>query len=158
MRLTFAALSMLALLPAGVSAQRALPPVRTIAFETSPCFGACPVYRVTVNRHGLSTFTGIRFTRVVGRRAFRVTPAQFAAFERQLAPLRPAGERIMRDQDQCASIATDMPSVDVVWQAGRATSHLNYYFGCDMEKNRDLATRLRKVSALLPIASLIGKH
>ena len=65
-------------------------PVETIVFETGPCFGACPVYRVTVNSDGSGTFEGRRFTAVDRHARLPVTPAQYRAFARQLAPLRPA--------------------------------------------------------------------
>ena len=69
--------------------------VESIAYETGPCFGACPVYRLTVNRDGSGLFVGRRFTAVTGERRFSVTPAQYRAFVRQLEPLRPAsGERL----------------------------------------------------------------
>ena len=65
-------------------------PVETITFETGPCFGACPVYRLVLNSDGGGTFEGRRFTGVAGMRPIRVTPAQYRAFAAELAPLRPA--------------------------------------------------------------------
>ncbi|HEY0326511.1 MAG TPA: DUF6438 domain-containing protein, partial [Allosphingosinicella sp.] len=40
----------------------------SISYETGPCFGACPVYRVTVSPDGTGTVEGRRVTAVTGER------------------------------------------------------------------------------------------
>ena len=133
--------------------------VESITFETGPCFGACPVYRVTVNRDGSGVFEGRRFTAVTGERRFIATPEQFQAFARQLAPLRPEqGERRYAGE-ACTEFATDLPSADVTWRAGDGQEqHLHFYYGCDMERNQAIAERLNAAPGLLPIADLIGRR
>ena len=86
---------------------------QSISYETGPCFGACPVFRVTVNSDGSGTFEGRRFTAVTGERGFRVTPAQYRAFADQLAPLRPASGTMRYAGEACEMTATDMPSAEV---------------------------------------------
>jgi hypothetical protein len=55
-------------------------------------------------------------------------------------------------------MATDLPSADVRWRsADGAEQHLYFYFGCDMERNRAIADRLRVAPDLLPIGELIGR-
>src|ERR1044072_6585626 len=89
-------------------------PAETVTFETGPCFGACPVYRLTVSSNGVGTFEGRRYTAVTGIRAFRVTPAQYRAFVRTLAPRRPARDAVRYSgPPRCAMMATDMPSAEV---------------------------------------------
>jgi len=129
--------------------------VRIISYETGPCFGACPIYRVTVNEDGSGLFEGRRFTAVTGARRFTVTHAQFRAFAAQLAPDRPAeGERRFSGPPLCARMATDMPSVEIVWQ-GRGEQRLYVNYGCDMERNRAMFDRLRAAPGLLPIGDFI---
>ncbi len=130
-------------------------PAETIVFETGPCFGACPVYRVTVNSGGDGTFEGRRFTAVAGSRPFRATPAQFRAFARQLAPLRPAAGAVRYSGEACRSMATDLPSAEVTWRSRRGTQSLYFYYGCDMERNRAIAERLDAAPGLLPIGDFI---
>jgi hypothetical protein len=143
----------LAAAPAPVAAAR---PVESISFETGPCFGACPVYKVTVRSDGSGVFEGRRFTSVTGTRRFRVTPARYRAFAAHLASLRPARGSRRLEGDACRSTATDLPSAEVVWsRPGAAAQSLYFYFGCDMERNRALALRLRTAPQLLPIALLI---
>ncbi|HYN45677.1 MAG TPA: DUF6438 domain-containing protein [Allosphingosinicella sp.] len=131
--------------------------IQSLTFETGPCFGACPVYRVTVNVDGTGTFEGRRFTAVTGLRSFRVTPQQFRAFERHLAPLRPLEGIVRYAGEACASMATDMPSAEVTWlRLGEAEQQLYFYYGCDMERNRGIAERLSAAPGLLPIGDYIA--
>lgn len=138
-----------------VAAQRVQP--ETIAYETSACFGACPVYRVVVSADGRGMFEGRRFTAAKGVRQFRVSPAEYAEFRRRLIADRPVGEIILEGPKACEMFATDMPTVDVKWFGGtRRPSHLRYYLGCDMEKHRRLARALASAPAALPIGGFIG--
>jgi hypothetical protein len=131
----------------------------SISYETGPCFGACPVYRVTVNADGTGTFEGRRFTAVTGERRFALTPGQFRAFAAQLAPIRPAsGDLRYSGPPLCRSMATDLPSAEVTWRSGAGEQRLYFYYGCDMQRNRALAERLTAAPGLLPIGDLIGHH
>lgn len=133
--------------------------IQSLVFETGPCFGACPVYRVTVDADGSGIFEGRRFTAVTGERRFRVTPGQFRALARHLGPLRPFEGIVRYSGESCASMATDMPSAEVTWRTlGEAEQQLYFYYGCDMEANRAIAERLNAVPGLLPIGDLIGRH
>jgi len=131
-------------------------PVESISYETGPCFGACPVFRVTVNSDGSGTFEGRRYTAVTGERGFRATPEQFRAFAAQLAPLRPASGTMRYTGEACEMTATDMPSAEVTWRSGASEQQLYFYYGCDMEKNRAIAQRLNDARDLLPIGDLLG--
>ena len=133
------------------------PAGETISYETGPCFGACPVYKVTVGPDGTGTFEGRRFTAVTGSSSFRLTPAQFRAFAAQLAPVRPARGTVRYSGEACRMMATDLPSAEVVWSGSGGERRLYFYFGCDMERNRALAARLRAAPRLLPIAEMIGR-
>jgi hypothetical protein len=129
-----------------------------ISLETRPCFGACPVFKVTVSPDGSGTFEGRRFTAVTGERRFRITPAQYRAFADHLAPLRPAEGSVRLSGEACRQMATDLPSTEVTWfsQIGNSQSYY-FYFGCDMEANRAIADRLRSAPSLLPISDMVGR-
>lgn len=131
----------------------------SIVYETGPCFGACPVYRVTVGSDGRGLFEGMRFTPTTGESRFTISPEQYRAFARHLAPLRPAqGDRSYAGE-ACERTATDLPSADVTWRtSGGEAQHLHFYFGCDMERNRAIAERLRTAPDLLPIEALISRR
>lgn len=130
----------------------------SISYETGPCFGACPVFRVSVSPDGSGVFEGRQHTAVRGERAFRITPAQYRAFAAHLAPLRPAEGSVRLSGEACRQMATDLPSAEVTWfsQIGNSQSYY-FYFGCDMERNAAIAERLRSAPALLPIRELVGR-
>lgn len=156
------------LLALAVSAQPAVPVdarsgrgTASISYETSPCFGTCPVYRVTVNADGRGVFEGLHHTRVSGRRNFRVTPAQYRAFVDRLAPIRPAAGTIdYRDSSMCERMATDHASVTVRWRDVRRgdVQELDFNYGCHDARYADMATRLRDAPRLLPLRALVGSR
>lgn len=133
-------------------------PIRSITYETGPCFGRCPVYSVTVYSNGRATFTGRRFTAVEGTREFRLPAGTYQRFARHLEPLRPRrAEDIRYSGDRCRSMATDLPSARVAWNGQGGARSLYFYYGCDMQRNRALADRLRRAPDLLPLRDFIGR-
>lgn len=128
----------------------------SITYQAGPCFGGCPIYNVTVRSDGTGTFEGVNFTTVRGTRNFRLTARQYRAFARHLAPIRPARGAIDYNGNRCRTMATDMDSATVTWRGRRGTQRLHLYYGCDTERNRALAGRLRAAPGLLPIGDFIG--
>jgi len=133
----------------------------TIRYETAPCFGACPVYAVTLSPDGTARFEGKRFTVATGEHAFTVTPDQLADFRRRLAPYRPAGgeRRIAPGEADCGPAMTDQPSVSVSWQGGGAPPvSLSLYYGCAAPALKAMKAALRAAPDALPIAMMIGRR
>ena len=134
-------------------------PTRSITYETGVCFGRCPVYSVTVYSNGRATFTGRRFTAVEGTREFRVPAGTYSRLARHLEPLRPArAEEIRYSGDRCRVMATDLPSATVTWRGQGGDRSLYFYYGCDMQRNRAIAERMRAVPTLLPLGDFIGRN
>ena len=124
-----------------------------ISYEVGPCFGTCPVYRVTVYPDGNGVFEGRRFTAIEGERAFTATPEAYRRFAALLAPYRPRGERrIVPGTPDCGMAATDSSIIEVRW--GRA-DHLTFYTGCRMN-NDAMASGIAAAPSTLPIADLVG--
>jgi hypothetical protein len=144
------ALSACATMPADAGGRQ----LRSISYAAGPCFGACPVFRVTVNSDGTGIFEGGRYAAVTGERRFTITPAQFRAFAARLAPYRPAAGERHYAGETCRRMATDQDSVEIVWR-GAGEQRLNVYYGCDMETNRAMFERLRSAPTLLPIGDFI---
>jgi len=128
----------------------------TIRYETSACFGTCPVYVVTVRPDGRGTFEGKRFTATAGLREFRATPAQYRRFKAVLQPYRPRdGEALYHmGTPLCGGpMVSDLPSADVTWtEVSGATQHLSLYYGCGSPAMRDA---VRSAPDALPIAKLV---
>ena len=141
-------LAALPLLPAAAPPMTAQ--ANTITYETGPCFGFCPIYRVTVSPDGSGLYEGIRHVAVRGQRRFRISPAQYRAFARNLEPVRPArGSVRYVSGPLCGPMVTDMPSVDVTWRRGPARQSVHFYYGC--RRQQAIAERLQRAPALLPV-------
>ncbi len=145
-----------ATLALAASAAAAQPRAESITYETGPCFGRCPVYRVTVSADGHGWFEGRNFTAVEGGRGFRLTRTQYDAFASRLAPYRPSGaEDIGRGHPLCPNPATDHPSATISWVRGGQADRLRFYFGCRDDRNEAMARALMSAPELLPIEGLI---
>lgn len=131
--------------------------VTSISYETTPCFGYCPIYRVTVNADGSGQFEGRRHSAFQGQRRFRITPAQFRAFVARLAPARPARGDIVYDRaTRCQGAGpppTDHPNIIVTWTEGRRRQRLDFYTGC---RNPGIRSALEEARRLLPIERWIN--
>lgn len=103
----------------------------SIRFETGVCFGTCPAFNAQVSSDGTGTYEGSNFVAVEGAASFAVSPSEFIAFERRLAPYRPA-ESVQYGYDNCdGPLATDNPSVMVTWLGEDGNSvTLDWYMGC----------------------------
>lgn len=126
-----------------------------ITYATAPCYGTCPVYRVTVRPDGSGTFEGVQHTAVTGVRRFPAGADAYRRFAATLAPYRPDGERLVQpDSPDCRAAPTDMPSTDVRWGA---RDHLVFYAGCRLGNER-LADALTSAPDMLPIAGFVGRR
>jgi hypothetical protein len=131
----------------------------SIRYETGPCFGRCPVYSVTVRSDGSGVFEGKQHTEVTGTREFKLSADQYKAFADALAAWRPASgeKRIVPGEPGCEQVATDLPSVSIRWTRAIGDSQgLDFYYGCDMEKNEAMANALGNAPDALPLEELIG--
>ena len=94
---------------------------RAISYETGPCFGACPVYRVTVNARRHRPVRGPPLHR--GDRRSAASGSRRRSIRAFAAPARaaPPGERrtSAMPADACEPMATDLPSAEVTWRARR---------------------------------------
>ena len=129
----------------------------SISYETTPCFGFCPIYRVTVNADGSGLFEGRQHSAFQGQRRFRIPRAQFRAFVARLAPARPLrGDISYDDATRCQGAGrppTDHPSIIVTWTERRREQTLRFYTGC---RNERVRRALDGARGLLPIERLIN--
>jgi hypothetical protein len=129
---------------------------QSITVERGPCLGECPIYRFKATAAGAGAFEGRRFTTVLGKQEFSITPHAWAAFRDTLAPYRPRGsEDITAGHPRCKRMATDHPSVSVTWADGERTDRLIFNFGCKDPGNAAMARALADAPDLLPVGKLI---
>jgi hypothetical protein len=92
--------------------------------ERTGCYGECPVYRLTVSTDGSVVYVGTRWVKVVGRREYKLSPAQIAdiqsAFER-------ANFMALRDYDHVES--TDDDWAHVSFSLGGRLKRVRHYHG-----------------------------
>lgn len=150
-----AALLPLALIGCSGNAPDPGPPV-PITYSASGCEGICPVFTVTVTEQG-GVFHGERFTKVTGERRFAVTPEQYRAVARTLAPIRPAGERQIVDgsPDCGGTAATDFSSIEVRWGE---RDRLHYYNGCSGAAAERIELILAQAEDLMGIGAFLGEE
>jgi hypothetical protein len=146
----------LLILSAAASAQPG-PGVESISYRVEPCFGACAGYSFTIRADGTGLFEGVSGSALPGRHAFRVTRAQYQAFVRHLAPVRPArGNTAFTGPGQCRGIISDQMHTVVTWQPARGPrQELNFYHGCIEPRVADIDRRLASAPGLLPLARFI---
>jgi hypothetical protein len=125
--------------PAGTAARDEA--ASAVSLERTPCFGSCPVYRVTISRGGMVRFEGTRFVGHVGADSAQV---EAAAVDSLLAELERGGffdfeEQYVSGAPGCGLYATDLPSAITTVNDGSRGKQVNHDRGCS-DAPRALAT------------------
>ena len=132
------------------------PAPRSVRFETTPCFGSCPVFSMTISADGHGTYEGGRFVKTKGTHEFTASPAQVKAFFDRIRPFRPRGEKTY-DYGHCpVAVATDSPSVHVRWTSVAGDDALDWYLGCRVPALNAIEPDLYNAWKELPLDDLVG--
>ncbi|WP_051526500.1 DUF6438 domain-containing protein [Alkanindiges illinoisensis] len=126
----------------------------TIQYTVGPCFGACPVYAVTIRSNGRVEFEGKQHTAVQGTRALSTGMDTYNQVKSRLKPYRPVEGST--ETTQCENQVTDQQTYQIVWKKadGRQTV-LNHNRGCLSETNRALNAVMDWLPQKLGIAGWI---
>jgi hypothetical protein len=130
--------ALLALAIAIGAAQRAAEP--RITLERSACFGACPVYTLTIDADGSVTFDGREHVRVKGHRTWRIPADAVSALAREMEQ---AGFFDMKNR--YTAPVTDLPTTLVTLASNGRTKRISDYAGAPLELTR-LEARIDAVS------------
>ena len=103
-----------------------------VTLERGPCFGTCPVYRVSLGGDGRIGFTGTRFVTPVGSDTSRVAAEQVG---RLVDSLDTAGFFALADEyvlnsPACGRYATDAPTVTITVRSGERGKTVRHDHGC----------------------------
>jgi hypothetical protein len=103
-----------------------------VTLERGPCFGTCPVYRVSLEGNGTVRFEGTRFVSRVGADTSRVAPE---AVDRLVRSLDDGGffalaDAYVPDAPACGLYHTDAPTVTISVQAPGRTKSVRHDHGC----------------------------
>ena len=103
-----------------------------VTLERTPCFGTCPVYRVTASANGAVRFEGKSH---VPHRGSAVGQVPKARLDSLLAELKAAGyfsfeEQYVPGSPACGNAATDLPTVTTSVTLDGRTKRIEHYRGC----------------------------
>ena len=103
-----------------------------VTLERGPCFGTCPVYRVSLAGDGAIGFAGTRFVSRVGTDSSRVQPE---VVERLVQSLDAAGffalaDAYVPDGRGCGMYHTDAPTVSISVRAPGRSKTVRHDHGC----------------------------
>jgi hypothetical protein len=103
---------------------QSIPDDFVIALERTACFGACPVYSVSIDAKGSVTYDGTRFVRVVGRQTERIAVSRVAALVETVDRIR-----FFELEDKYRQLITDLPTTFVTVTRDGRTKRIEDYFG-----------------------------
>jgi hypothetical protein len=103
-----------------------------ISLERRPCFGACPVYTVTLERSGEVMFQGQRFVADTGTFAGSIPAARADSLFRELdaAGWFAFADRYGAGEPGCERFATDLPSVVTEVRMDGRAKRVEHDYGC----------------------------
>jgi hypothetical protein len=103
-----------------------------VTLERTPCFGRCPVYRVTISRSGLVRYEGKRFVADSGRDSARISSKAVAGLLKELerGGYYAFDEKYVAAASGCGSYATDLPSVITSVDDGKRAKRVEHDHGC----------------------------
>lgn len=141
--MTYGKLAIVALLATGsLQTQAQWGTLKEISLERTPCFGACPIYKVTIKSDGTLIYHGQRFVDRIGDYRARVSPS---AVKRLGLRLNRLGYwEFARSYDQQV---TDLPSQIVTVRTNRFVKTVSEYgrIGPDnLKKLQDMIDGLMK--------------
>jgi len=95
-----------------------------ITLERTACFGACPVYSVSIDAQGNVTYEGMKFVSVVGRQTDRIAVPRVAALVETVERIR-----FFELEDKYRHLITDLPTTFVTVTRDRRSKRIEDYFG-----------------------------
>jgi Domain of unknown function (DUF6438) len=103
-----------------------------VTLERTPCFGGCPVYRISVSPEGLVSYEGRANVRRLGAASKQIRPERVSAL---LAELDRAGyfsfaPRYTPAEPACGRYATDSPTAITSLRMGERTHRIEHDYGC----------------------------
>lgn len=136
--------------PASVSPAAPVP-AEKITMSVGPCFGSCPVYKVSISSAGTVIFNGERDTAVLGEMTRSADAETYRRIARQLAPFRPVDGA--QTAVECSAAVSDTSTLTVSWTD--VTGHdatATIASGCPSGPGRDLVNILTALPTQLGIA------
>jgi hypothetical protein len=103
-----------------------------VTLERKPCFGGCPVYRISVSPEGMVSYEGQAGVRQLGAASKRIRPEQVTALVSELerAGFFSLAPRYTPGDPACGRYSTDSPTAIVSVNTGDRTHRVEHDYGC----------------------------
>lgn len=121
--------------------------VEAIQVSESACFGACPIYELTVTPDDHYQLDGRRFTRINGYSEGDLAPGSYAQMQTLLENANffslPENYTFANPELCPGPQISDMPSITISYTTRRNSHTVTWYQGCGAPVMRDLRDGLR---------------
>ena len=129
-----------------------------ITLERGPCFGSCPVYKVTIASDGTVTFEGRNFVKTKGTATGQIKPEDFKKLVDEFEQIKYSSldDKYERGSPGCPMAATDMPYVRTSIKTNDRAKSVSHYHGCrESEVLRTLSILERRIDEVAGTARWI---
>src|ERR1700731_3268560 len=123
--------------------------ITKISLERTPCFGACPVYKLTIHRSGQVDYEGTDHVREKGSRTGRISREDFDKLVKKIDEINffSLNDRYDgKNRDGSGVTVTDLPTRKTTVTRGNRTKTVENYFRGpkDLQELEDLIDELTK--------------
>ena len=127
--------------------RRRAPRTNVITLERTACFGACPIYNLTIFSDGTVQYVGTRFVKKLGSATGRISRRKLRGLIREFDRI----DYFNLDDDYtpgsraCPHAPTDMPSAITSFTRKGNTKTIRHYHGCHEESLTALENKIDQV-------------
>src|SRR5262245_18752838 len=118
---------------ASQNAPQTVPDDFTITLARTSCFGACPVYAVSIDAKGSVRYEGKKFVRVTGVQSDQIPVSRVAELLATVDRIRffdlDDRYQVIRNADGTTTMVTDLPTTFVTVTRGGQTKSIEDYVG-----------------------------
>lgn len=134
------------------------PSFSTVTFERMPCFGTCPVYRVSVSGSGNVSFEGLRNVDSVGTYTGHIDASAVSKLARAFEDAKYFSLQSSYGQANCTPYATDAPRVLTSVTTPDQSKTIEHDLGCGDKAPSALPDLYRKFDEIIGTSRWIGKR
>jgi hypothetical protein len=130
----------------------------TATFERTPCFGTCPVYRVSVSGSGSVRFEGIRNVDSVGTFTGSISATAVSSLRRAFDDAQYFTRQSLYGQSNCSPYGADAPRILTSITTSDKTKSIDHDLGCGNAAPAALSDLYRKFDEIVGTTRWIGRR
>lgn len=130
---------------------KAVPGDTLITLERTPCYGMCPMYKITISADGTVVFQGTRFVKTVGAARTAISPSKVRELIDAFARIKyfELNNQYATRTDGCKQWFTDNPSAITSITVNARSKTVRHDYGC---RGVDVLTDLEKLEREIDLA------